>query len=101
MRKLKNKFFFTVGEEKNKKDVDFHSVKAAEYLHDLDVNLAPKKPITWMLIRPPWSISKSICLKHLVHKQMLNIKVILCYYKIILYCKIESLKNLMNIFVSK
>jgi len=64
----------TVGEEKNKKDVDFHSVKAAEYLHNLDVNLAPNKPLTWMLIRPPWSTSKSICLKHLVHTQMLAIK---------------------------
>lgn len=64
----------TVGEEKNKKDVQEHSIKAANYLHNLDLNIRPNKPLTWMLIRPPWSMSKSICLKHLVHTQMLTLK---------------------------
>ena len=68
-------FHVSVGEEKNKKDVQEHSIKAANYFHNLDVNIHPNKPITWMLIRPPWSMSKSICLKHLVHTQMLNLKV--------------------------
>ena len=75
---LKLLFYTIVGEEKNKKDVDHHSVKAAEYLYSLDGSVAPNKPITWMLIRPPWSSSKSICLKHLVHTQMLTINVCFC-----------------------
>ncbi|XP_057311775.1 cyclin-F-like isoform X2 [Hydractinia symbiolongicarpus] len=64
----------TASAEKTVKEVKYHASLSANYLCSLDNRIVPKKPITWMLLRPPWSTAKSICLKQAVHNQMLKFK---------------------------
>ncbi|XP_012556234.1 cyclin-F isoform X1 [Hydra vulgaris] len=59
------------GSEKNEKLVKHNANLAAAYFCQLDTCIAPKKPITWMLIRPPWS-NRSVCLKQAIQSQMLE-----------------------------
>ena len=61
---------FIARSEKSEKEVKLNASFAASYFRSLDNSIAPKKPLTWMLVRPPWSSVKSFCLKQAIFDQM-------------------------------
>lgn len=58
---------------KTKSEVKRNAVLAAQYFQSMDNSISPLKPLTWMLIRPPWSTStasKLICSKQAIYDQL-------------------------------
>ena len=69
-------YLISVEAEKTEKEVRRNALLAAQYFKILDNNISPNKPLTWMLIRPPWSNSvKMICLKQAIFNQLVKTKV--------------------------
>jgi len=64
----------TAHSEKSEKKVQLNAMFAANYFRSMDICISPKKPLTWMLIRPPWSAMRIFCLKQAIFDQINKFK---------------------------
>ena len=71
---LSRLYYFNLNPEcvKNKSIMSFNSKLSAKYLLLFDACVYPRKPLTWMLIRPPWSSMKKDIYSYLVKSDKKN-----------------------------